>query len=96
MSDSATANVPALPSFLPVAPKPGVGGPRPAGIPVAPFAMQKILTKAIRSHTSNQNLRNAAVKGADKMGSPRRSGAKAGGKRSAGRTAKTSTAPAHK
>jgi hypothetical protein len=64
MSEPSTASIPALPAFL----------PNPRGIPVAPFAMQKILTKAIRSHSANQNLRSTAVKGPDKMGGKRGSG----------------------
>ena len=79
MSDSATANVPALPTFL------------RQGIPVAPFAMQKILTKAIRSHATNQNLHSTAVKGPDKVG-----GKRSGRAGRAGRTVKTSTGPSRK
>lgn len=75
MSETATLTVPALPTFL----------PRPAGIPVAPFSMQKILSKVIRTHADNQNLANTKVRGPDKMGSSRRSGARGGGKRSAAR-----------
>ncbi len=61
MSEPSTATVPVLSTYL----------PRPAGIPVAPMAMQKILTKAIRSHVTTQNMRNTQVKGADKMGGKR-------------------------
>jgi len=61
MQDPATVSAPGLPSFL----------PRPAGVPVAPFSMQKVLSKVIRSHAGNQNLRNTQVKGADKMGGKR-------------------------
>jgi hypothetical protein len=82
MSESSTATVPVLPAFL----------PRPAGVPVAPFAMQKILSKAIRSHAGNQNLGNTAVKGPDKMGG-KRTGAR--GARGA-RAGKTSTAGTRK
>ena len=74
MSDVTTAS---LPAFL----------PRPQGIPVAPMSMQKILTKAIRSHADNQNLANTKVKGADKMGGKRGSSKSARG----GRTAKAAT-----
>jgi hypothetical protein len=80
MSESATVIVPALPTFL----------PRPAGIPVAPFSMQKILSKVIRSHADNQNLANTKVKGPDKMGG-KRGGTRAG---RAGRSGKTATATA--
>jgi hypothetical protein len=82
MSDSANTITPALPTFL----------PRPAGVPVAPFAMQKVLSKAIRSHAGNQNLRNTAVKGPDKLG-----GKRGGARASRGaRAAKTSTGPSRK
>jgi hypothetical protein len=78
MSEPSTTSQPALPTFL------------PRGIPVAPFSMQKVLTKAIRSHGSNQNLHNFKTKDADKMGGKRGSsrggrGAKVG--KSAGKTA---------
>lgn len=99
MNETATVIAPALPHFLPQpAGLPRDGSAVLRGIPVAPFAMQKILSKAIRSHAGNQNLRNTAVKGPDKMGSPRRSGAKAGGKRAGqtGRAGKTSTGAARK
>jgi hypothetical protein len=76
MNEPTAASLPALPTFL------------PRGIPVAPFAMQKILTKAIRSHATNQNLHSTAIKAPDKMGGKRGSsrggrggrGARAGGK----------------
>jgi hypothetical protein len=78
MNQPDTVNpVPALPAFL----------PNPRGIPVAPFSMQKILTKAIRSHGANQNLRNTTVKGPDKMGGKRTSGVRAGRAGRAGRSA---------
>jgi hypothetical protein len=54
--------------------------------------MQKILSKAIRSHAGNQNLGNTAVKGPDKMGG-KRTGAR--GARGA-RAGKTSTAGTRK
>ena len=78
MNEPTAASLPALPTFL------------PRGIPVAPFVMQKILTKAIRSHATNQNLHNFKTKDADKMGGKRGSsrggrGAKVG--KSAGKTA---------
>jgi len=81
MSEPATVITPVLPSFL----------PRPAGVPVAPFSMQKILSKVIRSHADNKNLANTKVKGPDKMGGK-------GGSRSgrSGRAGKTSTGPARK
>jgi hypothetical protein len=81
MNETATVIAPALPSFL----------PRPAGIPVAPFAMQKILSKAIRTHADNQNLRNTKVKGPDKMGG--KHGGRAG---RGGRAGKTSTGTSRK
>ncbi len=68
--------VPALPAYA----------PRPAGIPVASFAMQKILTKTIRHHADNQNLNNTAVKGPEKVGGKR--GVSRAGR--PGRTASTS------
>lgn len=77
MNDQPSQFVPALPTFT----------PRPQGIPVAPFSMQKILSKVIRSHADNQNLGNTKVKGADKMGGKRGS-ARAG---RSGRAGKTST-----
>jgi hypothetical protein len=82
MNETATVITPALPSFL----------PRPAGIPVAPFAMQKILSKAIRTHADNQNLRNTKVKGPDKMGGKRGSTRIGRG----GRAGKTSTGTSRK
>jgi hypothetical protein len=79
MSDSSIVTTPALPTFL------------RQGIPVAPFAMQKILTKAIRSHATNQNLHSTAIKGPDKVGGKR--GGRAG---RAGRAGKTSTVASRK
>ena len=70
---------PALPTFL------------PRGIPVAPMSMQKILTKAIRSHGSNGNLHNFKVKGADKMGGKRGSSRGGRGARAGKGAVKTTT-----
>lgn len=67
--------VPALPAYA----------PRSAGIPVATFAMQKILTKTIRHHADNQNLKSTAVKGPEKVGGKR-------GANRAGRAGRTTTA----
>ncbi len=61
--------------------------PRPQGIPVAPFAMQKILTKAIRHHAESQNLKSTAVKGAEKVGGKRTAGRARGVTRGAARVA---------
>lgn len=83
MNDSSTVATPALPSF----------GPRPQGIPIAPMSMQKILTKAIRSHGKSTNLKITAVKGPDKMGGKRGS-SRAG--RTGKATGKTTTATARK
>ena len=68
MSEPIASNPPSLPVFR----------PRPAGIPVASFGEQKILTKLIRSHVQNGNLRNFKVKGADKLGKGAGRGGRAG------------------
>jgi len=81
-------DAPALPSYLPArAGVVGVNLSLPQRTPVAPFAMQRILTKAIRSHGKSTNLHNFKVKGADKMGGKR--GSSRGGRaaRGAGKTA---------
>ena len=80
MNEPAAVIAPALPTFL----------PRPAGIPVAPLAMQKILTKTIRHHADNRNLGNTAVKGPEKVGG-KRGGARAGRGGRAGKTSTTGT-----
>jgi hypothetical protein len=54
--------------------------------------MQKVLTKAIRHHGSNQNLHNFKVKSADKMGGKRGSSRGGRGGRDSKGAGKTSTA----
>ena len=79
-----TTILPALPVF------------RPQGIPVAPMSMQKILTKAIRSHGTGGNLKNFKVKGADKMGGKTAKPAKSGRTARTAPGARTATAAPRK
>jgi hypothetical protein len=59
VNEGSTNTSPGLPAYL----------PRPAGIPVAPFVMQKVLTKAIRAHRKNKGGRlHTQVKGPEKVG----------------------------
>lgn len=62
-------DAPALPAYL------------PQRTPVAPFAMQKILSKAMKQRRTNKGGKlHSQVKGADKMGGRIGSGIKSGGR----------------